>query len=67
MTATVTPPETACEQTTWLPSRGSRVVPPVVPRTYGRHSETRHLDDVAVTVAELLAAHTPVWPTREEA
>jgi hypothetical protein len=44
---TVAPPETACEQTLELH--------PVRVRSYGKHSDTRYLDDVTVSVWDLLA------------
>lgn len=58
------PAETAAEQTMWLPSPIPRGV---VTRTYGKHSDTRHLDDVCIPVAEILARFTPAWPTGEAA
>lgn len=58
------PAETAAEQTMWLPSPIPRGV---VTRTYGKHSDTRWLDDAAIPVAEILARFNPAWPAEEVA
>lgn len=55
-------PETGNETTQWFPSPVRRV------RTYGKHSDTRWLDDQAISVAEILARLVaPGWPTEEVA